>query len=116
MGRALELPGENPTLKAHPRMTFRRGTYSYTVETVGDKSSYTVTDGANAPPRSPYRFFGVSERARRHGFSSFEPVSMSSRVTFYAALDGLDITMGENQVTPSTLEEAMGRRLARAEG
>lgn len=112
MGRALELPGENPTLKAHPRMTFRRGTYSYTVETVGDKSSYTVADGANAISLPILWSFGTGAQT---WVLEFRGGLYVSRVTFYAALDGLDITMGENQVTPSTLEEAMGRRLARAE-
>src|SRR5665213_1588018 len=46
MGRALELPGDDPTLKEHSKLTFHRGAYTYTVETHGDKSTYSVTDGA----------------------------------------------------------------------
>jgi hypothetical protein len=112
MGRALELPGDNPTVKAHPRLTFRRGPYSYTVETVGDKSTYTVTDSANALSLPIRWSFGTGTQT---WVLEFQDHFYVSRVTYYPALDGLDITMGENQVTPNTLEEAMGRRLAPAE-
>ncbi len=112
MGRALELPGENPTLKAHPKITFRRGAYSYTVETTGDKSTYTVTDGANALSFPILWSFGTGTQTWVLEFQSHLYVS---RVSYYPVLGGLDITMGENQVTPNTLEEAMGRRLAQAE-
>jgi len=47
MARALQLPGTNPALKAHPEMTFRKGAYSYTVATLNDKSTYSVTDGTH---------------------------------------------------------------------
>ena len=45
MARALALPGSNPVLQSNPKLTVRKGTFEYTVETVGDKSTYTVSDG-----------------------------------------------------------------------
>ncbi len=45
MGRALALPGSNPLLKENPKLTVRKGPYSYTVETHGDESTYSVSDG-----------------------------------------------------------------------
>src|SRR5579863_8046758 len=47
MGRGLQLPGTDPTLISHPKLTFHKGGYTYTVETKGDQSTYSVTDGTN---------------------------------------------------------------------
>jgi len=108
MGRAIELPGENPTLKAHPKMTFRRGAYSYTVETIGDKSTYTVTDGTNTvslPIRWSFGTGGQTWVLERQG------KFYDSLVSYYPSLNGLEVTMGEERVTPHTVDEAMGREL-----
>jgi len=112
MGRAIELPGANPTLKAHPRMIFRKGAYSYTVETVGDKSTYTVTDGTSTisvPIRWSFGTGGQTWVLERNG------KLYDSLVSFYPTINGLDITMGEERITPHTVEEAMGRELSRQE-
>jgi hypothetical protein len=112
MGRAIELAGDNPTLKAHPKMTFRRGAYSYTVETVGDTSTYSVTDGSNTisvPIRWGFGTGGQTWVLERQG------KLYDSLVSYYPTIDGLDITMGEERITPHTLEEAMGRELTRGE-
>src|SRR5215469_12341548 len=41
MGRALELPGTNPVLTKHPSLKFQNGRYTYTVETRGNKTTYS---------------------------------------------------------------------------
>jgi len=112
MGRAIELPGANPTLKAHPRMTFRRGAYSYTVETVGDKSTYTVSDGTHTISLPIVWSFGTGGQTwvlERQG------QLYDSLVSYYPSIPGLDITMGEERISPHTLEEAMGRQLPQSE-
>ncbi len=45
MGRAMALPGANPVLKENPKLTVRKGPYTYTVETHGEESTYSVSDG-----------------------------------------------------------------------
>src|SRR5215469_9900824 len=45
MGRALLIAGDDTTLKANPKLSVKKGAYTYTVETNGDKSTYSVTDG-----------------------------------------------------------------------
>src|SRR5271169_4989657 len=45
MGRALALPGANPVLKDIPKLTVRKGPYTYTVETHAGESTYSVSDG-----------------------------------------------------------------------
>src|ERR1700689_1380909 len=44
MGRALALSGANPVLKDNPKLTVRKGPYTYVVETHGDVSTYNVSD------------------------------------------------------------------------
>src|SRR5215469_915633 len=45
MGRATALTGSNPVLEQHPKLTVRKGPYTYTVETQEKKSTYSVTNG-----------------------------------------------------------------------
>ena len=47
MGRAMELPANNSTLRTHPKLTFQSAGYTYTVETRDGQSRYTVSDGAH---------------------------------------------------------------------
>ena len=113
MGRAIELTADNLTLKAHPRMTFRKDAYTYTVETVGDKSTYTATDGIHTisvPIRWGFGTGGQTWVLERNG------KLYDSLVSYYPAIQGLDITMGEEQITPHTVEEAMGRQLGKTAG
>jgi hypothetical protein len=106
MGRAAELPGSNSILQNHPRMTFRSGAYTYSLETRAGESTYTVTDGAQTI-RIPIRWAMGSQAQtlvlERNG-KLFE-----SQVSYYPSIDGLAITTGDDQWKPKNLEEAVGR-------
>jgi formate-dependent nitrite reductase cytochrome c552 subunit len=106
MGRALEFPGSNPTLTTHPRLTFQRGNFSYLVETKDGKTTYSVTDGARTIAIPILWSLGAGNQTwvlERDG-QLYE-----SLVSYYLAIDGLDITTGDESLKPQTLEEAMGR-------
>src|SRR6202008_2276863 len=45
MGRAMALTGANPVLKENPKLTVTKGRFTYTLETRGDESTYSVSDG-----------------------------------------------------------------------
>ncbi len=47
MAHATELPGSNTVLAQHPRLAVQKGAYTYTVETRGEQSTYTVSDGTS---------------------------------------------------------------------
>ncbi len=108
MGQALLHPGDNPSLKAHPKLAVRKGAYTYTVETQGDKSTYSVTDGADTITLPIRWTFGqgmqtwVFERDGRY---------YESLVSYYPSLSGLETTVGDERLIPRTLAEAMGREL-----
>jgi hypothetical protein len=48
MGRAMAHPGQNDVLKSNPKLAFREGAFSYSVETTGNKSEYVVSDGTQS--------------------------------------------------------------------
>jgi Cytochrome c554 and c-prime len=112
MARALVLPGSNPVLKANPKLSVRKGAYTYTVETRGDDSTYSVTDGTRTIS-IPIRWnFGAGAQTwmlEREGHR------YESTVSFYPAITGLDFTTGDEDLKPHNLEEAVGREIGNNE-
>lgn len=108
MAHALLLPGANPVLKAHPKLEFRQGAYSYTIETNGGQSIYTVTDGANTIFAPIKWAFGIGSQTwvLEHEGRLYE-----SLVSYYPTVNSLDITIGDQAIQPKTLVEALGREL-----
>ena len=106
MGRALELPGSNPTVTAHPRLAVQMAGYSYLVETRDGKTTYSVTDGTRTIAIPVLWSVGAGNQTwvLEYGGRLYE-----SLVSYYLAIDGLDITTGDESLKPKTLEEAMGR-------
>lgn len=112
MARALLLPGSNFTLQQHPKLVFQDGAYTYTIERRGQTPTYTVTDGASTLS-IPIRWtFGLDSQTYvlEHEGRLYE-----SRVSFYPAVNGLDITMGDQGIHPGSIVEAMGRELSQGE-
>lgn len=109
MGRALGLPGSNLVLQSHPRLTVRKGLYTYVVETHGNESTYSVTDGTRTIT-VPIRWgFGAGAQTwvLERGGMFYESI-----VSYYPAIDGLDITTGDEKLTPHNVEQAFGRELS----
>jgi cytochrome c554/c'-like protein len=109
MGRALQLPGSNSVLAAHPRLTFEKNSYSYLIETKNGQSTYSVTDGTRTIALLIRWSFGNGAQTwvfERDG------VYYESLVSYYPSAGGLGITIGDSNIAPRTLEQALGRRLA----
>jgi hypothetical protein len=109
MGKAMELPGADPELAAHPKLTFHVGAFTYTVETRDGGSTYSVTDGVDTITLPIQWHFGEGAQTwvLIRGDRYYE-----SLVSYYPTIQGLDITTGDEQLKPSTLEEAIGRELS----
>ena len=108
MGRALQLRGSNPTLDALPKLTFHAGKYTYTVETRNGLTQYIVADGEQSISLPVLWTMGAEAQTwivQRNGRM------IESLVSFYPILKGLDITTGDEQLRPATLEEALGRSI-----
>jgi len=112
MARALQLPNTNPTLKNHTKLTIRKGAYSYTVETQGGESTYSVSDGTRTISIPIHWNFGEGAQTwvlERDGHR------YESTVSFYPSIAGLDYTTGDEDLKPHTLEDAIGREIAMRE-
>ena len=97
MARALEPAVECDILRAHPRLTFRAGAYSYEITRRGNTSTYTVTDG-HANLSEPILWaFGLGEAGQtyvfKHNGSYYE-----SRVSFFNDTQSSDQAVGRARV------------------
>jgi hypothetical protein len=109
MTRALESVKECEILRANATMKVKIGAYSYKIERTGDQSIYTVTDGKDSI-RVPLGWaFGLGSAGQTYLYEH-EGQWYESRVSYYSAIRGLDVTMGAQGASPRNLEEAAGRR------
>lgn len=108
MGRAMQLPGHNKTLETHPKLTFHRDGYSYTVETQNGNTQYIVSDGSRSI-RIPV-LWSMGAQAQTWVLE-YDGRMYESLVSYYPAVQGLDITAGDDGAHPDSLEEAIGKPL-----
>jgi len=108
MRHAIEPDGANPQLATHPDLKATIGGYSYSVQTKDGKTTYSVSDGANTITLPVHYFFGQKTQTwvlEKDGHL------YEGMVSYFPRINGLDITPGDQVITPHTLEEAMGRKL-----
>ena len=111
MGRALETVADCQILREHPQLDFRQSPYSYKITSNGERSIYTVSDG-KATLTTPVAWaFGLGAAGQTYVYH-WNGAWYESRVSFYRAIGGLDLTMGAASLHPKTLEEAAGRRMS----
>ncbi|MGH9801591.1 MAG: multiheme c-type cytochrome, partial [Blastocatellia bacterium] len=111
MAKALEPIGNCKILSAHPLLKFQQGRFSYQIERKANQSIYTVAEG-QAVVSAPVLFcFGQGKSGQTYVYE-LNGVKYESRVSFYNAIDGLDITLGHSPEPPKTLVEAAGRAMS----
>src|ERR1700690_3950813 len=106
MGRAMALPGSNLVLKDIPKLTVRKGPYTYTVETRAGESTYNGSDGTRPITLPIHWNFGAGAQTwvlERNG-QQYE-----SAVSYYPSIPGLDFTTGDEDLKPKNLDDAVGR-------
>jgi hypothetical protein len=108
MGHAMQVPGDNDTLRAHPELTFRREQYTYTVKTQNGQTQYIVSDGTHSISIPVVWSMGAQAQTwlLDHNGRMYE-----SLVSYYPSIEGLALTVGDDRLEPKTLEEAIGRPL-----
>jgi hypothetical protein len=114
MTRALESGTNSAILRANRNLKARIGGYSYEIARTGDESTYTVTDGKESVQFRIDWAFGQGAAGQTYLFER-EGRWYESRVSYYSALRGLDLTMGAQTITPHNLLEAAGRLAGPAE-
>jgi hypothetical protein len=111
MGRALEPGAACEILIAHPHMSFRQAVYFYEIVREGERSLYKVTDGHETVTVSIDWAFGLGAAGQTYVYQ-WKGRWYESRVSFYQKLQGLDMTMGPLNTTPSNVGEAAGRLMS----
>jgi hypothetical protein len=114
MGLALELVAEASVLSSRKRLEFRDGKFSYEIVRKGDQSIYTVTDGRDAISEPILYSFGQGKAGQTY-LLQYAGNYYESRVSFYADIEGLDLTLGYQETRPQSALEALGRKLPRDE-
>jgi len=108
MGQGMQWPDVNPLFKTHPRLSFRKGAYAYTVETKDGQTTYSVTDGTRTISLPIRWSFG---KGAQTWVLDKDGELLESMVSYYPSIDGLEITTGDEALTPHNLDEAVGRKL-----
>ncbi len=110
MARALVPATQCNILRAHPELNFTEGIYRSSIRWEGDRSILSVTDGRQTLTVPLLWAFGNGKAGQTYVFEH-DGALYESRVSFYSALNGLDLTMGARGTAPRTIEVAAGRRM-----
>jgi len=110
MARALASVAQTDILRRRPSLTFREGDFQWRIVREGERSLMTVTGKGETVTAPLLWAFGRGQAGQTYVFER-DGALYESRVSFYNALDGLDLTMGAQQSRPSNIEDAAGRRM-----
>lgn len=116
MARALSRPMESDILKHYPRLQFANGGYSYEIRRDANQVLYSVRGSDNTITVPVLWAFGLGAAGQtflyEYGGGLYE-----ARVSFYTAIEGLDITVGHKDIPlpPGDLAAAAGRPLQKME-
>jgi hypothetical protein len=108
MAHAAETADESLILSSQPLLTFTSGKYSYRIERRGDQSIYSVSDGKQTLELPIAWAVGVGRIGQTYVFEK-DGVYYESQVSYFSAIKGLDITIGHQDIKPTTLLEAAGK-------
>ena len=110
MAHASETIAECSVLRSHPFLKLHLGWFDYKIERRGDQSFYTVSDGSGSLTYPIKYSFGLGEAGQTYILEQ-NGEYYESFVSYYKALDALDITIGDQPLHPANLKEAAGRRI-----
>jgi len=114
MTSALEKASESAILKEHPKLAVTVGAFSFEIARSPQEAVYTVKDDRGTF-RVPLAWaFGQGTAGQTYLFQR-EGNWYESRVSFFSALGGLDLTMGAQNIDPHGLPDGAGRPLSKAE-
>ena len=110
MARALEPVPQSEILRRHSSLNFQDSGFQWRIVRDGERSLMTVT-GAGETLTVPLLWaFGQGVAGQTYVFER-DGALYESRVSFYNALGGLDLTMGAQPGKPKSIDEAAGRRM-----
>jgi hypothetical protein len=101
-------------LKHHTRLGFASGHYNYLIRREAERVTYSVSDGARTLSAPILWAFGSGAMGQTYVYK-YRGVLYESQVSFYSAMNGLDLTIGHTNSAPTKVEEAAGRPLQKLE-
>jgi Cytochrome c554 and c-prime len=110
MAKALAPVSACEILQRHPDLLFREPGYESRIRREGDRSLLTVTGGGETLTIPLLWAFGRGQAGQTYVFEK-DGSYYESRISFYNALRGLDLTMGAQPGKPKSIEDAAGHRL-----
>ena len=113
MAQALEPVAASGILRSNSDLTYRFKNYTFRIERRGNASVYTVSDGKETITAAVKWAFGKGAAGQTY-ILEHEGKLYESRVSFYNALKGLDLTMGASD-NPATPLQALGRPMDAAD-
>ena len=114
MAQAAARASEAQILKDHPMLRFTRGGYTYVIRREAERVTYSVTDGKKSLSAPILWAFGFGNMGQTYVYE-YRGALYESQVSFYSALNGLDVTIGHRNSAPSQVQEAAGRQLQKLE-
>jgi hypothetical protein len=91
-------------------MNFRTGSYNYSVSQTATGAEYSTTNGQQSASSVLSWVFGDRQFGDTFLYQE-NGIYFESRVSYYRALNGLDLTTGRTQFQPNRIETALGRRM-----
>ncbi len=110
MAQALAKVERCDILIRHPNLPFQEGPYKSRITRQGDRSILTVSDGTESLTVPLLWAFGRGQAGQTYIFE-YDGAFYESRVSFYNALNALDLTMGAMGSKPQNIVQAAGRRM-----
>lgn len=107
-------PSEAEVLRESRDLRWQQGVYSYRISREPDRFMYSVGDSARTISEPIEWAVGIGKAGQTYLYLH-EDTYYESRVSFYGALKGLDLTTGHRKGVPNDLEEAHGNALSPVE-
>lgn len=101
-------------LVEHGPLVFRSGAYKFEITNSASGPVYSARDGANSVTQALEWAFGTGEVGQTYVFQR-DGKFYESRVSFYPALKGLDLTLGHHAPVANDVAGALGRTMPAAE-
>jgi hypothetical protein len=110
MAHAALRPTDAESLRSREQLTFIFPPYTYQITRQEDGSLYTVTDGKQTISVPVSWAFGLGESGQTYILER-NGTFYESRVSYFPALDGLDLTPAPSAVAATTIHDALGRSM-----
>jgi hypothetical protein len=107
MFHAASHPSETRVLREHDNMQFREDGYEYSLVREGDRTMLHITNGAHSLAAPVVWAMGNGEIGQTYLLKN-KDTYYESRLSYFPAISGLDITPGHSHDSTRTLVEAVG--------